>query len=106
MLRPSMPMPPTSRVAQTGSPGEQLVVAGDAGELDHTEFHDHVVDKLLSLALGQHTLVQVALEVDVEEGRDTAHGHGGTVLRLHCAEVAEVEPLAGLFAFFAGWEMS
>ena len=61
-----------------------------------------MVYQLLYVGLRQHTLVQVALEVDVEEGRDTAHGHGGTVLRLHCAEVAEVEPLHGLACILCG----
>ena len=85
-----------------GVAGEQLVVAGDAGELDHTELHDHVVDKLLSLALGQDTLVQIALDVDVEEGGDAAHAHGGAVLGLDGGQIAEVEPLAGLFCVLCG----
>src|SRR5699024_4624907 len=39
---------------------EQLVVAGDAGKLDHAELHDQVVNQLLGLGLGQGAVVQVA----------------------------------------------
>ena len=78
-----------------GVAGEQLVVAGDAGELDHAELHDHVVDELLSLALGQDALVQIALDIDVEEGGDAAHAHSGAVLGLDGGQIAEVQPLAG-----------
>ena len=38
---------------------------------------------------------EVALEIDVEEGRDAAERHGRAILFLHSGEVAEVEPLHG-----------
>ena len=85
-----------------GVAGEELVVAGDAGELDHAELHDHVVDQLLCLALGQDALVQIPLDVDVEEGGDAAHAHGSAVLGLDGGKIAEVEPLASLFGVLGG----
>ena len=85
-----------------GVAGEQLVVAGDAGELDHAELHDHVVDELLRLALGQDALVQIALDVDIQEGGDAAHAHGGAVLGLDGGQIAEVQPLAGFLGVLGG----
>ena len=76
-----------------GVAGEQLVVAGDAGKLDHAELHDHVVDQLLSLGLGQGAVVQIALDIDIQEGGDAAHAHGSAVLGLDGGQIAEVEPL-------------
>ena len=79
-----------------GVAGEELVVAGDARELDHAELQDHVVDELLGLGLRQGSRSEVALDVDVQEGRDAADGHGGAVLGLDGGEVAEVQPLERL----------
>ena len=74
---------------------EELVVRFDTGELDHAELHDHVVHKFLGFAFGKHAVLEVTFDINVEEGRDTANAHGGTVLRLDGREVAEVEPLEG-----------
>ena len=79
-----------------GVAGEQLVVRRNAGELHHAELHHQVVDELLGILLGERALGHIAAEIDVEEGADAAHRHCGAVLGLHCAEVAEVEPLHGL----------
>ena len=76
--------------------GEQLVVLGGAGELDHAELHDEVVDDLLRLGLGDDAVSEVALGVDVQERGVAADGHGGAVLLLDRGEVAEVQPLHGL----------
>ena len=85
-----------------GVAGEQLVVAGDAGKLDHAELHDHVVDELLCLTFGQDALVQIALDINVKEGGDAAHAHGGAVLGLDGGQIAEVQPLAGLLGVLGG----
>ena len=79
-----------------GVAAEQLVVAGDAGELDHAELHDQMVDQFLGLALCEDAAVQVALDVDIQEGGDAAHAHGGAVLSLNGGQIAEVQPLDGL----------
>jgi len=76
--------------------GEELVVRRDTGKLHHAELHHQVVDELLCIILSQRTLVEVACDVDVEEGRDAAHRHGSTVLCLHGSQVTEVEPLYSL----------
>ena len=80
--------------------GEQLVVAGDAGKLDHAEFHDQMVDELLGFGLGEGAAVQVPLDVDVQEGGDPPDAHGGAVLGLDGGQVAEVEPLDGFPGVF------
>ena len=82
--------------------GEELVVGGDAGELDHAELQDHVVDELLGLGLGELASLEVALDVDVQEGRDAAYGHGGAVLGLDGSKIAKVEPLHGLVSVLGG----
>ena len=48
--------------------GEQLVVGRNACELHHSELHHEMIDKLLRLLLGQFAFLEVAFEVDVEEG--------------------------------------
>ena len=55
-----------------------------------------MVDELLSLILGKSTLVQVALDINIEECRDTTYRHRSTILSLHCSEVTEVQPLNSL----------
>ena len=59
-----------------------------------------MVDQLLGLALGQGAVVEVALDVDVQEGGDAADAHGRAVLGLDGGQVAEVEPLDGLLGVF------
>ena len=76
--------------------GEQLVVRRDARELHHTEFHRHVIDELLRFAFRDHAVFQVALDVDVKERRDTAHGHRCAVLCLDRCQISEVQPLERL----------
>ena len=75
---------------------EQLVVARDARELHHAELHDEVVDQFLRFSFRKPAFLHVALDVDVEEGRDAPDAHRRAVLRLDGGEVAEVEPLHGL----------
>ncbi len=61
-----------------------------------------MVDELLGLGLGEGAGSQVAANVDVQEGRDAADGHGGAVLSLDGGQVAEVEPLDGLAGVAGG----
>ena len=75
---------------------EQVLVLGRAGELDHAELHDEVVHELLDLLLGEGAARQVALRVDVDEGRGAADRHRRAVLILDRREVGEVHPLDGL----------
>ena len=81
---------------------EECLVRRNAGELDHAELEDEVVDELLGLGLGDLAGLEVALDVDVQEGGDAAHGHGGAVLGLDGGEVAEIEPLDGLVGVAGG----
>ena len=74
---------------------EELVVLGNARELDHAELEDEVVDQLLRVRLGEESALQVARDEDVEERRDAPDGHRRAVLRLDRREVAEVRPLHG-----------
>ena len=83
-----------------GVTGEQLVVGRNTRELDHTELENEVVDKLLSLFLCQGALLEVALNIDIQEGRDSADAHSCAVLCLDRGEVAEVEPLNGFLSVF------
>ena len=57
-----------------------------------------MVDKLLSLALGDSALLEVAPDVDIEEGRNSADAHSRAVLGFDCGEVAEVQPLNRLLS--------
>ncbi len=75
---------------------EELVVGRNTSELHHTELHHEMVDELLGILLGEGALVEIALDIDIEECRDTAYRHGCTVLCLHGTEVTEVEPLHSL----------
>ena len=59
-------------------------------------------DQLLGLALGQGAVVQIALDVDVQEGGHTANGHGSAVLGLDGGQIAEVQPLAGFLGGLGG----
>ncbi len=72
---------------------EELVVLGRAEEPDDPPLDDQVVDDLLGLLLGELSLGEVALEVDVPEGGQPAGGHRRAVLLLDGCQVAEVRPL-------------
>ena len=72
---------------------EEFIVACDTCELHHAKLHHEMVDDFLSFDFGECAVLQVTGHVNVDEGRDAANAHGGTVLRLDGGEVAEVEPL-------------
>ena len=55
-----------------------------------------MVDQLLRLALGQGAVVEVALDVDIQEGGHAADRHSRAVLGLDGGQIAEVEPLDSL----------
>ena len=76
--------------------GEQLVVGRNTSELNHSELEYEVVDELLSLSLSQSAVVDVTLDIDIEECRDTADGHCSAVLGLDSSQIAEVCPLNSL----------
>ena len=59
-----------------------------------------MVDEFLCLAFGNHAVFQIALNVDIQEGRHAAEAHGGAVLRFHGGEVGEVSPLDGFLRVF------
>ena len=77
--------------------GEELVVGRDSRELHHTEFHGHMVDQFLSLGLGESSLFQITVYININKGGDTSNAHRSAVLGLDCCEVAEVQPLDCLF---------
>ena len=81
---------------------EQLVVGRDARELHHAEFQHDMVDELLRLRLGERAAREVALDVDIEEGRDAPDAHRCAVLRLDRREIGEVEPLHRLACVLRG----
>lgn len=74
---------------------EEFVVACDTGELDHAKLHHEMVDDFLSFGFVDDAVLQVTGHVNIDECRNAANAHGGTVLRLDGSEVTEVEPLHG-----------
>ena len=76
--------------------GEQLVVRRNTSELNHSELEYEVVDELLSLSLSQSAVIDVTLDIDIEECRDTSDGHCSAVLGLDSSQIAEVCPLNSL----------
>ena len=93
---------PRDRLGHPGRiAGEELVVLRRAQKADDAELDDEVIDDLLRLLLGERARREVALEVDVEEGRGPAQRHRGAVLFLDGGQIGEVEPLHG-FARGAG----
>ena len=61
-----------------------------------------MVDELLRLRLGERAAREVALDVDIKEGRDAPDAHRCAVLRLDRCEVGEVEPLHRLACILRG----
>jgi hypothetical protein len=80
--------------------------SGVRSEAHHAQLHHQMVDEFLRFGLGQHAGLEVALDIDVEEGGDAADRHGGAVLLLHRGEIAEIEPLHRFARVGAGFEMS
>ena len=52
--------------------------------------------------LVQQTVVQVALDVDIQEGGHTAQGGGGAVIFLDTGQVGHVQVLHRLMGVFGG----
>ena len=77
---------------------EELVVAFDSCELNHTALHNKVVNKLLCLCLCKCTVLKVTLNINVEECRNSAYAHCSAVLSLDSCEVTKVEPLNSFFS--------
>ena len=80
--------------------GEELVVFGRTQETDYTQFHHQVVDKFLRLGFGNHTVFQVAFDINIQERRHTAEGHRCAVLRFNGGKVGKVSPLDGFLCIF------
>ena len=55
-----------------------------------------MVDELLSLSLSQGAVVEVTLDIDIEECRNSTDGHCSAVLGLDSSQIAEVCPLNSL----------
>ena len=70
-----------------------MVVRRNAGKLHHTELHHQVVNELLRFFLRKRSFFEVALNIDVEESRNTTYRHRRAVLRFDRCQVAEVKPL-------------
>ena len=86
-------MPPIASVTQVGSP---LKSASYSGVRRKRTMRSLITKSSMSSCaplLGERPGVEVALQVDVEEGRDPAQAHGRAVLLLDRAEVGQVEPL-------------
>ena len=66
----------------------------------HAQVQYKIVHDLLRIGLGQDAGLEVALKVDVEEGRGAAEAHRRAVLLLDAGEVAEVQPLHGFPGVF------
>ena len=75
--------------------GEEGLIGRNTSELDDTQLEHQVVDELLGFGLGDLAGGKVTLDVDVQEGGNAAHGHGGAVLGLDGSQVAKVQPLDG-----------
>ena len=100
MWRPSSPMPPTASVIHIGSPPNSSLYSGVRRWRAMRRCSTKVVHDLLRLGLGQDAGLEVALKVDVEEGRGAAEAHRRAVLLLDAGEVAEVQPLHGFPGVF------
>ena len=89
-----------------GDPGgvaaEELVILGGAQVTHQAQLDDKLVDELLGALLVQQTVVQVALDVDIQEGGHTAQGGGGAVIFLDTGQVGHVQVLHRLMGVFGG----
>ena len=73
--------------------GEQCIVFRCSCELYHTQLHDEVVDKFLSLFFCQDALLHISFNININESRSTAKAHCSTVLILNSTQITEVQPL-------------
>ena len=73
--------------------GKQLVVRRNTGKFYHTEFHNHMVNKLLSLFLCKDSSLKVSLNINIKESGDTSNTHCSSVLSLDSCKVSEIQPL-------------
>jgi len=78
--------------------GEQLVVGLNSCKFNHTEFHYHVVNKLLCLFLSDHAILKVSFNIDIKECGDTSNTHCSTILGLNCCKISKVQPLECLMS--------
>ena len=78
-----------------GIAAEQRVVVRRAQEAHDAKLLHQLVPQLLRAGLVERAFLQVALDVDIEEGRDAADRHGRAVRLLDRAEIGEIGPLHG-----------
>ena len=88
-------MPPMDSVTHWGSPENRFWYSGVRANLTIRSFMMKWSTNSY-LLLGEGTVLEVALSVDVDEGGGTADGHSGAVLLLDGSQVGEVHPLDGL----------
>ncbi len=63
---------------------------------NQTQFDDQLIDQFLGLGFGQNSFLQVSLNIYVQEGRNPAQAHGGTILFFNCGQETKVQPLYSL----------
>ncbi len=76
-----------------GIAAEQRIVVGRTEEPNDAELLHQLVPKLLRPRLVQNTGLEVALDVNVQEGRDAPDRHCRAVGFLDCAQIGEISPL-------------
>ncbi len=79
-----------------GIAGEELIIGRNARELHNSELQNELIDQLLRFLLGECPIGQIAADIDVEEGGNSADAHRGAVLCLDGSKVAKVQPLHSL----------
>ena len=77
-----------SRVA-----AKQLIVLGRAQVTHQTQLDDELVDELLCTGFVQNARVQIALNVDIQEGRRTAERGRRAVVLLDAGQICHIQKL-------------
>ena len=76
-----------------GVAAEQLVIFGRSQVTRQAELHNEIVQDLLRAILGEKSVFNIALKVNIKESTHASQRHCRTVLFLDCSQITKVCPL-------------
>ena len=83
-----------------GVTGKQLVVFRRTKHPHHAQFNHQLIHEFLCFGFRNPASRQITLDINIQEGRNAANGHGGTILFLNGSQIAEVYPLHSFTGIF------
>ena len=76
-----------------GITAEQFIIVGSTQVANQTQLDDELVNQFLGFFFGDHPIDQIALDINIQEGRRTAQGRGRAVIFFRTGQIRHIDSL-------------